>query len=96
MWVKVVKSGLINWFANGKTSGTKKFYTKTEGAVVPPKVWTHVAGTFDGAKGIVVVSLIKLHQNSFLNDSIVYSKLGNNIQSDLFISEFTWKLKLLD
>ena len=72
MWVKVVKSGLINWFANGKTSGTKKFYTKTEGAVVPPKVWTHVAGTFDGAKGIVVVSLIKLHQNSF--HSIVYSK----------------------
>ena len=53
MWVKVVKSGLINWFANGKTSGTKKFYTKTEGAVVPPKVWTHVAGTFDGAKGNV-------------------------------------------
>ena len=50
MWVKVNKSGLINWFANGKT-GTKKFYTKTEGAVVPPKVWTHVAGTFDGYKG---------------------------------------------
>eukprot|EP00111_Clytia_hemisphaerica_P016329 TCONS_00048354-protein len=51
MWIKVNKSGLINWFANGKT-GTKKFYTKTEGAVVPPKVWTHVAGTFDGIKGV--------------------------------------------
>lgn len=50
MWVKVKKSGVINWFANGK-KGVKRFYTKTKGAAVPPKVWTHVAGTYDTANG---------------------------------------------
>ena len=57
MWVKVKKSGVINWFANGK-KGAKRFYTKTKGAVVPPKVWTHVAGTFDAASGKKIVSQI--------------------------------------
>ena len=50
MWVKVRKGGVINWFANGK-KGDKMFYTKTKGTVVPPKVWTHVAGTFDSNTG---------------------------------------------
>jgi len=54
MWVKVNKSGLINWFANGKSGTTKKFSTKTDGAVVPPKIWTHVAGTFDGETGKLI------------------------------------------
>ena len=50
MWVKVKKSGVINWFANGK-KGQRMFYTKTKGTVVPAKVWTHVSGTFDSKTG---------------------------------------------
>ncbi|XP_047129064.1 uncharacterized protein LOC100201907 isoform X1 [Hydra vulgaris] len=51
MYVKVKKSGVINWFANGKT-GDKKFYAKTKKTVVPAKIWTHVAGTYDSDSGL--------------------------------------------
>ena len=55
MWVKTKRSGLINWFANGK-KGHKIFYTKTNGTVIPAKVWTHVAGTFDSITGMNIMS----------------------------------------
>ena len=50
MWVKVRKGGVINWFANGE-KGDKTFFSKTNGAMVPGKVWTHVAGTYDANRG---------------------------------------------
>ena len=67
MWVKVKKSGIINWFANGK-KGDKTFYTKTKGTAVPAKVWTHVAGTFDSQTGKIRKSnlLVNAYEAKYL------------------------------
>ncbi len=51
MWVKVNKGGIINWFASGDKGTT--FYTSTKEAIIPSKIWTHVAGTYDAATGKV-------------------------------------------